>query len=324
MPSFGSLTKLFADFSKDEAEGVIRTETRDSLKNFFNNPMMRGPFLRQALHGMSRDTLGNVIGDMIKNGEKDTVKNLFKKIGEDGVKDIFTKDGKKMTEKEIRTLFKKGGAKLTDDEIREMLGPAARDIFKGDALDLGGGLFGDFGKDIGKDIGKFPLTKGAKYAALGYFGYETYMRLNTQSASECKSKCKAGTNTENPDSNCDTSKMNAAECEAYCDIKGTGKCTEEQRKEDANKRCGGFKMAKCAADTTLDGAEGILGFISKYGDYIFTGIWIVIFIVGLSLLYKFLKMFTSTKYNQVQDWMQRKVCPTGQTLGPSGKRCVPI
>ena len=311
---------LLRDYFKVEASDILAAQLKDLSKGE----------MKQLINTLGKDGLRDIITDM----GKDEFRQLLPKMGKDAARDIFNKMGKD----EIKDLFRGVGRDdfnqlfkgFEKDELRDMFRDAGSDFMKkygmDEGKDVGKGFFrgvGDEMKDGIKNIKNFPFTKAAKYGVMGWFGYKTVMAFHTQSEDDCQKKCEAGENTEHPASNC-TKDKTSLPCTVFCKTSGEGKCSKKQREKNAEEECGGVKVIGCTGGDVGGIMKGGLDFFAKYGDYIFTGIWIILFFVGLSLLYKFLKMFTSTQYNKAQDWMQRAVCPKGKTLGPNGKRCVPI
>ena len=290
--------KLFEDIGKDESKAVIRDGFKDVTKD------LSADDLKVFLGALTKDQLKQLIPRL---GE-DTLKDIFRKIGKDGVHDMFLDIGGK----DLKKIFKQ----FDKEEIRDLLGDEGKDLLKRMGIeetgDISKGAFAEMKDEMKDDMKEFKFTKTVKYAIMGWFGYKTVMALNTQSASECLKKCVAGTNTDNPDSNCDTSTKSTAkalaekECALQCKVSAPGKCSAAKRKENAEDKCAGAKIVECAAGNTSDWMAKLMGFFSEYGDYILTFVWIVIGLAGVSLLYKFLKMFTTNKYSKATDWVTEK------------------
>jgi len=283
---------FFADIFKDETKDGTRTAFKSVTGDLSADELKKG------LGGLSKDQLEQLIPRL---GE-DTLKDTFRKIGKDGVHDMFHD----MTGKDLKKIFKN----LGDEEIRDILGDEGKDLLKRMGIeetgDLSKGAFAEMKDEMKDGMKEFKFTKTVKYAIMGWFGYETVMALNTQSASECLKKCVNGTNTDNPGSNCDTSTKSKPECVIDCKVSAPGKCSAAKRKENADDNCGGAKIVECAAGNTSGLMAKFMAFFSEYGDYILTFVWIVIGLVGVSLLYKFLTMFTSNKYSKATDWVTEK------------------
>lgn len=326
-------TATLADLGKVEGKDLFRTLGSAGINDLIRDQIAAGikdlgrTEMKDMLGGMTKDEMRKIIKDM----GKDKFRKLLPKMGTDAARDIF----KKMGKDEIKDLFRgvnrdtfnqlfKGFEK---DELRDMFRDSGSDFLKqygiDEGKDVGKGFFREVGDEMKDGIKSFKPTQWLKYGVMGWFGYKSVIAFNTQSADDCTKKCEAGENTDHPDSNC-TKDKTSLPCKVFCKTSGEGKCSKEQRKKNAEEECGGVKVVGCTAENAGGFMGGALDFFAKYGDYIFTGVWIVIFFVGLSLLYKFVKMFTSTQYNKAQDWMQSAVCPKGETLGPNGKRCVPI
>lgn len=327
------MATALADLGKVEGKDLFRTLGSAGINDLMRDQIAAGikdlgrTEIKDMLSNMTKDEMSNIIKDMGKDEfrkllpkmGKDATRDIFNKLGKDEIKDLF----RNVTKDDFNQLFKG----FEKDELRDMFRDAGSDFMKkygmDEGKDVGKGFFREVGDEMKEGIKSFKPTQWLKYTVMGWFGYKTIMALNTQSADDCQKKCIAHENTDHPDSNCPADK-NVAECRLFCKTSGEGKCSEAQRKKNAEEECGGVNIVGCAANNVGGFAGGALDFFAKYGDYIFTGIWIVLFFVGLSLLYKFIKMFTSTQYNEAVDWMQKKVCPKGKTLSPNGKRCVPI
>lgn len=315
--SGGLMKDMFVNAVKDEQTDILAAHLKDlgkdEMKQMIN--ILGKDGLKDIITGMGRDEFRELLPKM----GTDAARDIFNKMGKDEIKDLF----RNVTKDDFNQLFKG----IEKDELRDMFRDAGSDFLKkygmDEGKDVGKGFFREVGDEMKDGMKSFKPTQWLKYTVMGWFGYKTVMALNTQSADDCQKKCIAHENTDHPDSNCPSDK-NEAECHLFCKTSGKGQCSEAQRKKNAEEECGGVNIVGCAGDNVSGFTKGALDFFSKYGDYIFTGIWIVLFFVGLSLLYKFVKMFTSTQYNKAQDWMQKAVCPKGKTLGPNGKRCVPI
>ena len=226
-------------------------------------------------------------------------------------------------------------------EAAERYGTAGRELIdEAKALE---GSSAKLSETLGKDAGKgsrpseptppageakegVGLWGWTKRAGALLFGTTYVWDSRMQSASQCYERCKNRTNdTIEPVGMDDSIPPNLkqpncpdddtdAECFIYCSKTGRGACTEQQRKDSAQYKCGmsahhpdPLKAADCTADAARKGVDSVFDFWDTFGLYI---MYIAIVIGVLVALYAF-KIYTSAYVSKTSRNIKNRAYASG-------------
>lgn len=299
-----------------EARDVIERESREAVNSVTRDPKVTS-FLRDN---------PEVLSDINPDSSLEAILLAIRNSGKDGAEDCAKTIEKARTSLQRRISsairdspgFKASLKKLSPELQEEILGSLGGGMLRGAgnaAKDqLGSGLKALFSVDNFKKVG----------AAVGLFlvGRRLTQDFAAQNPDVCKDMCLKDTNTkqsENTDNgklknpNCKAKPANVPDCKTWCGTGPNGACSSNQCDRRGEIECGGILNAlKCGVDNISDAAKSGIDLWKQYGATILRFVYITAFVIGLYLVWTFLKTFIVTvPTRKVKGWRDAAIRKAG-------------
>ena len=179
---------------------------------------------------------------------------------------------------------------------------------------LGSGLKALFSVDTFKKAG----------AAVGVYlvGERLMQDFAAQDTKVCQEMCLDSSNTKQSqytdngklkDPNCKAKPPNVPDCKTWCGTGPNGACSSEQCDNRGEIECGGIlNTLKCGVDNISDAAKSGIDLWKQYGATILRFVYITAFVIGLYLVWTFLKTFIVTvPARKVKGWRDAAIRKAG-------------
>ena len=312
-----SVPKIVKDEAKTEAREVIVRESREAVNKVVNNKEVE-EFLKQHKDVLEKIPEGASLEDILK---------VIGDSGEDGAKDVVKaiEAGRDTLRKEISSSIRdspgfktklKGLPPKLQEEILERLG--GRSMLEG-------------GKSLLKDQSESGLRKLFSVdtfkkagAAVGVYlvGERLMQDFAAQDTKVCQEMCLDSSNTKQSkytdngrlkDPNCKAKPPNVPDCKTWCGTGPKGACSDVQCGQRGEIECGGIlNTLKCGVDNISDAAKSGIDLWKQYGVTILRFIYITAFVIGLYLVWTFLKTFIVTvPARKVKGWRDAAIRRAG-------------